>query len=147
MKLLILTTALLALSTLSTAQKIQKNNLPSSVSAAFQEEFPKAIDVEWKKKDSLYHVEFELGSPKKDHEIHYNQQGKIVYHEEDITVDQLPAQVLKEVRTLYPGFQIEEVEKINNRSLITYHMEVEKDSEEWKLRIDEQGKIVDKKED
>lgn len=147
MRSLILTGTLLVLSFLSSAQKIQKNNLPPAISSAFQEEFSKAVNAEWKKKDSLYEVEFDLGSPKKDHEILYNQNGKIVYHQEDITIDQLPPLVLKEIRTLYPGYQIEDIEKTDNRGLVTYHMEVEKDSEEWKLHVDAQGKVLDKKQD
>lgn len=147
MKTLVLCLFLFAISLMSPAQKVQKANVPAAVSSAFQQEFPKAADIEWKKKDSLYQVEFNLGAPKKDHEVLYNLSGKIVYHEEDIVIDELPPLVLKEIRNLYPGFQIEDIERTENRGVVTYHMEVEKDSEEWKLHLDAEGKVLDKKQD
>src|SRR5687767_383289 len=90
------------------AQKISKDKVPSVITQFFQQEFPKASDVEWKKKDSLYEVEFESGPSKKDHTIQFNTKGKIVCHEEGLSIDDLPPAVLKQVRSQFPGFRIED---------------------------------------
>lgn len=126
------------------AQKNQKNNLPVSISETIKQDYPEAKDIDWKKKDSLFEVEFELGNPKKDHVLLYNAQGRSVFHRQDLVVDELPAPVLKGVRSNYPGFQIEEIEKVDDRGTLSYMVVVEKEGETWSLVLDPQGSILKK---
>ncbi len=127
------------------AQKIQKGSLPAAITEAFASQFPKAADIDWKKKDTLFEVEFELGTPKKDHTAIYNKEAKIVYHQEDLVVDDLPAPVLKSVRSSYPGYEIEEVQKTEIRGVDSYQVAIEKEGEDVKLILDSKGTILEKK--
>jgi hypothetical protein len=129
------------------AQRLHKSDVPSVITNHFQQNFPKALDVEWKKKGDLYNVEFELGITRKDHEVWYNAQGQLVKHEEEISKSELPVAVVEKIQNEFKGYRVEDPKKILEGSKTTYEVELKKGSEEWKVIFDADGTIIRKKVD
>lgn len=136
------------LSMVSCAQNIPKVNVPAVVVNSFQQKYPKANDVEWKRKGPLYEVEFETGLAGNDHTMLLDSLGKISYHKADIAQSDLPDMVKKTISGQYPGYAIHDVEKIENSGaityIVTYKVELKKRSEEWEIVFDADGRILSK---
>ena len=128
----------------SCAQEINQNNVPAVVVTSFQQHFEKASDVEWKKKGNLYEVEFETGVLRSDHEVCIDSLGVIVSHRQDLAESDLPEQVKAVVSQNFPGFRIEDIEKMEKGKTVYYELELEKRFEEWKVIISQEGKILEK---
>lgn len=128
----------------SCAQTINPASAPAVVVNAFQQQFPKANDIEWEKKGANYEVEFEIGIKDKDHKLLIDPSGKILSHKQDIYKSELPAAVLNAIAQQFPDHKIDDVEKIEANGVTTYKMEVNRKPEEWKVLFSEDGKLLDK---
>lgn len=129
---------------LSFGQKISQSQVPSVVVNQFQQNYPNAKDIEWKQKPGYYKVDFEIGRPDKDHEIWYDSTGKILYHKQEISKNELPAKVMATLNAEYKWYRIKDVKKIDQAGKITYKMEAKSVTEEWNLIIDSAGKVISK---
>lgn len=130
---------LLALS--SCAQDIPQNIVPSVVLNAFQQKFPKATDIEWEKKGDLYEVEFEVQF--KDHKMLIDSTGKIVKHKAEINNADLPAPVKATLQKGFSKYKLDDAKRIETEGVVIYKVEVENASEERKIYLDADGKIID----
>lgn len=128
----------------SCAQTISQASAPAVVVNAFQQQFPKASDVEWEKKGANYEVEFETGIKDKEHKLLIDPSGKILSHKQDIYKSELPAAVLNALVQQFPDHKIDDVEKIVANGVTTYKMEVKRKPQEWKVLFSEDGKLLDK---
>lgn len=129
------------------AQKLPQSQVPSVIVNNFQKAFPKAADVEWKKKDALYKVEFETGTNKTDHDVWYDATGKLVKHKEEIATSALPAAVQAKIAADFAGYTVKDAEKITEGTKETYKATLKKQPEKWEVVFDAQGNIVSKKAD
>lgn len=145
MKKLTLISALV-MSSLATAygQDIPQSQVPSLVVTNFQQAFSKAADIEWEMEGELYKAEFEIGMFGPDHKAWYEGSGKLVKHQEEISKTDLPENVLATAKREFDGFAIDDVKKITAGNAVTYILELQKLSEEWKVVIDAAGKVVSK---
>lgn len=123
------------------AQKIPQSQVPSLVINQFSKTFPKASDIEWKIKDDKYKVEFETGWSK-DHEAWFDQSGKLLAHQEEISKRAIPQAVQHTIKKDYHGYRIDDVKKITSGSVIQYQIELKSLTQEWKLRFDENGNLL-----
>jgi uncharacterized membrane protein YkoI len=139
---LLLTT--LNLSLISCAQNVAPGNVPALVVNTFQQQFPKAADIEWKKKGNLYEVEFETGLSGKDHKMLIDSLGKITYHKFDISESELPDAIRKTITTQFSGYTEDDPEKVESDGLVTYEVELKKKPEEWEVTFSSDGKILGK---
>lgn len=134
-------TSVLAFS-LSFGQEIPQSQVPSLVLNSFQQDFPKATDVEWELKIDRYEVEFEIDRNDRDHEIIYNQNGEILRHKEEISAKDLPAKVLDRLNADFKVYRIKDVEKIEIKDKTIYKLDAKSYKEEWELTINSEGKIL-----
>lgn len=128
----------------SCAQNINPSQAPAVVINAFQQQYPKATDVEWEKKGANYEVEFEVGVADKDHTMLIDPSGKIISHKQDIDQSELPTAVLNTISKEFPGYKTDDVEKTETGGVTTYKLEVKKKPEEWKVVFDGEGKLLEK---
>ncbi|WP_411811257.1 PepSY-like domain-containing protein [Chryseobacterium scophthalmum] len=148
MKNLILTISILGLSiTNISAQDIRQSEVPSVILNHFQKSFPKAADIDWEIKGNYYEVEFETGFLGDDHKILYSRDGKLVRHEEEISKSNLPKTVLASIKRSFNGYRTNDIKKITEGGKVIYNVELKNYSQEWKVVFDEQGRILQKKED
>jgi len=144
MKKVSLVIASLTIALCSCAQNINPSQAPAVVVNAFQQQYPKATDVEWEKKGANYEVEFEVGVADKDHTMLIDPSGKIISHKQDIYKSELPTAVLNALSKEFPDYKTDDVEKIEAAGVTTYKMEVKKKPEEWKVLFDAEGKLLEK---
>ncbi len=124
MKKIIAVFAPLFMTLASCAQDIPQSLVPSVVINAFQQQFPKATDLEWEKKGELYEAEFDLAF--KDHKVILDANGKVLKHKQDIAVADLPAAVKESIKKGFPHYNIDDAKKIDSEGVIVYKVEVEK---------------------
>lgn len=127
------------------AQKLPPTQVPAPVQAAFTKAFPNAMDVEWKMRGTQYKVEFETGLFFTDHEAWYDASGKLLRHEEEISPGDLPAAVTSAIATEFPGYRIDDTERITIDGVVSYVVELKmKGYQEWKVAYDASGKQLQK---
>lgn len=129
---------------LSFGQNLSQHEVPSVIVNRFQQEFPKAKDIDWERKGDYYEVEFEMDWPSKDHELWYDVDGNIIRHKQEISKSDLPKAISLILKKDYKWHWIKDVKKIQNKNEITYLVEVKSISEEWDLIFDETGKVLQK---
>jgi len=145
MKKLIFVACSMFYAAVSFGQDLKETEVPSVVLNTFKQQFPKALDVEWKLKAALYKVEFEIG--KDDHELWLEKTGKVVKHKEEINSDQLPKDVTAAISKDYKGYTIHDPTKTDNAGIVTYKVELKKTGSELDITFDQNGKVISKKVD
>lgn len=128
-------------------QEIPQSQVPSIIVNDFQKKYPKAYDIEWKIKGNQYKVEFETGLLGTDHEIWYDNSGKWIRHEEEISKSELPKQILTKIQTEFKGYSIDDIKKITGPTSINYLVELDSFSEDWKILFGKEGRILEKRMD
>lgn|SRR5690606_2809851 len=108
------------------AQGVQKRGVPAVVLNAFQQQFPKARQVEWERnRDGNYEVEFDNGIFGRDHEVIISPEGKVLRHEEELASYSLPDAVKKAIETEFGGYRVDDVKKIDAGGTITYAVDLD----------------------
>jgi hypothetical protein len=127
------------------AQKLPPTQVPAPVQAAFTKSFPNAMDVKWKLSGTQYKVDFETGLFFTDHEAWYDASGKLLRHEEEISSSDLPAAVIAAINTEFPGYRVDDAERITMDGVVSYVVELKmKGYQEWKVAYDASGKQLQK---
>ncbi|SFA81536.1 PepSY-like domain-containing protein [Algoriphagus aquimarinus] len=139
----ILATAITLISTGTFAQDINPNQVPSVVANSFKREFPKASDIEWELDGQNYNVDFEIGWGT-DHEIWYDAAGYMLKHEEEIPKGELPKSVATTIDSEFKDLRIDEAKKITEGKQVTYEVELENFTEEWKVFFSSTGEVLHK---
>lgn len=134
--------ALVIASSALMAQEIPVSQVPSLVSTGFMQAFPKASDVEWEKEGEAYKVEFDTGWFTDDQEAWFDKTGKLIRHEEEISVSDLPKAVRSAIKSQYAAYSIDDAEKITTNGTRTYEVELDGKSGDIDLEFDEQGKVT-----
>lgn len=117
----------------------------AAVLAAFEKDFPNAMDVDWDLKGTQYKVEFETGILFTDHEVWYDAEGRQLRHEEEISEGDLPEAVKKSIAADFPGYRVDDVERITMEKETMYAMELKlKGQGEWKVAYAEDGRQLEK---
>ncbi len=121
---------------------------PVAVTSAFEKAFPNAMDVDWDMKGEQWKVEFETGILFTDHEIWYDAGGRMLRHEEEISEGDLPEAIRKSITTEFPGYRVDDVERITLGNETNYAMELKsKGQGEWKVAYAEDGRQLEKRAD
>lgn len=124
------------------AQKAPRG-VPAVVLNAFQQQFPKARQVEWeRKRDGNFEVEFNVGLVGRDQKAFISPDGKVLKHEEELSSSSLPDAVKNQIKTEFDGYRIDEVKKIDEGGKITYAVDLESRSGDLKVLFDTDGKIL-----
>lgn len=125
-------------------QKINQREVPSVIVNRFQQDFPEAKDIEWKKNDTIYKVDFEMGWRERDHEIWYGATAKTLRHKQEISKKDLPEKVSEKLKAEYRWYLIKDTKKIVTEKETVYTVEAKSFLEEWKLTLDPEGNILGK---
>tara|TARA_R110002020_G_scaffold209031_3_gene414899 strand:- start:185 stop:631 length:447 start_codon:yes stop_codon:yes gene_type:complete len=136
-------TVLTLISTASFAQDIRPSEVPSVIANNFKKEFPKASDIEWELDGENYKVDFEIGWGT-DHEIWYDVAGNVLKHEEEISNGDLPNEVASKIKTDFKDLRIDGAKKIIDGKQVTYEVELENFTEEWKVFFSATGEVLHK---
>lgn len=132
----------------ASAQVHQAQQVPTVVTTAFGKAFPGAMDVEWRVKGTQYKVEFETGLFFTDHEAWYSADGILLRHEEEVSKSDLPEPIVSAVGTEFPGYRVDDVERITVGGVVSYVVELKmKGQPEWKVAYDATGKQLEKRQD
>lgn len=145
-RIIIITSIFFMSAIIGFGQDIAQSEVPSIILNNLKKDFPKATDIEWKKKSDLYQVEFETDD-NKDLEIWYDKLGAIVKQEEEISPAQVPTDILTVVKEEFAGFEVDEAKKILQNGRAEYHLELESRTEEWEVVFAPNGEILSKKAD
>lgn len=127
------------------AQDLPSAQVPSVVANALRVAYPKVAGLEWKRKNDLYHADFEIGND--DYDVWLDPTGKIIKRKYEIASTQLPASVQAMLKKEYAAYRIDDVEKIEDNGTSTYTVEIKKVNEEIDLVVSEDGKVLERKED
>lgn len=146
MKTLKIATVLALASFTVNAQDIPASKVPAKIIADFQKTYPQAKDVEWEMKGNYYQVDFDLG--RYDHEISYEETGKVVKTKKEINPTQLPANISSVVKKKYPDYKVDKAEVTIWQGKSSYKIEIEQGwTKERELILDNTGKIISDRED
>lgn len=126
------------------AQPVKQKNVPSLIVNAFQLKFPKVTDPKWELEKGMYKAEFELDNI--DHEVWLNYSGKWIKHKQDFEEKDLPKGVKATIEKSFAGFEVHNVELIEEGKRRFYKMKLEKAPVKRKIIFDEHGKIISDKE-
>jgi len=122
------------------AQDISQNNVPAVVLNAFQLKYGNASDVEWRLEKGNYRVNFEVNG--KEHQLRLDDRGKIVKHEQDLYVSEIPKVVLETVQGKVPFFDVEDADKITENGQTTFEINFEIDDKDHDFWINEKGTLI-----
>ncbi|GGC20119.1 hypothetical protein GCM10011386_10020 [Parapedobacter defluvii] len=117
--------------------------VPAVVLNAFQQQFPKARQVEWeRRKDGNFEVEFNLSLVGRDHQAIISPDGKVLKHEEELSSSSLPDAVKQQIKTEFNGYRIDEVKKIEEGGKVSYAVDLDSRQGDLKVLFDADGKIL-----
>ncbi len=125
-------------------QKIHKSSVPSLIMNSFQQEFPRAFDIEWNLEQDIYKVGFETGLRRHDNTVWYSKTGKKLKQKSEISKKSLPEKVLNSIKTNFDDYKISDIKVIKESGKEIYTLELKKIYEEWKVSIDSEGVITSK---
>ena len=156
-----------------TAQKVKKEEVPTTVVASVEEDFPdktvedfalipaKVYQEDWVVSKSeqgvtdestfdpqYYQVEFS-GKGESGKAV-YNSAGELIHSKEIIKDESLPEAITKKIADQYPDYQItkdKEVIKDGNKKVDYYQVEIKKGKDKEKLYFSENGEMLKGKKD
>ena len=117
------------------------NGANAAVSKAFSRDFPNAYDIEWETNDEIHEVEFEIRN--RDFKAYYDKEGNLLIYKQDITLAELPANVKKAAKALYPKYRFDDVDKIVSANQTYYKIDLEYGEHEITVYVDSNGKQLD----
>jgi len=143
MKKLLVGFTVMLLTSFSVIAQNAPRGVPAVVLNAFQQQFPKARQVEWeRRKDGTFEVEFNVGLVGRDQKAFISADGNVVKHEEELSASSLPDAIKNQIKTEFDGYRIDEVKKIEAAGKITYAVELESRHGDLTVDFDPDGKIV-----
>lgn len=116
------------------------HGVPAVVEKNFKKKFPTAKEVEWARKGDRMEADFDVS--RVDHKALYDQKGKLLAWKCDVRAGQLPAPVLKTIRSQYKGYKVDDAEKITRDKMELYQVELD-GNPDVSLVFDKDGKVVE----
>ena len=143
MKSLIFTTLLISFISNLIGQRISADKVPAPVLGSFKDKFSTAFAPKWSKEGDEYEVDFKIKKDK--YSAKFNNEGKWLETEQGIKTTELPVAILNNIKQEYPGFRIEEANKMETlKDGSVYEAEVVKDKVSWDLIYSMDGKLISK---
>lgn len=142
MKILKITLLALFVTTIMTAQKVVKTEVPVSFTEGLLKAYPTATDIKWERNNDNYKVEFEVGDLERT--IHFNKNGDTIRIESEMVKTALPEVLAKAIQKDYSDYTLESVHSITKNNITTYDVVLHKKDwvEEITLRYSEAGEIL-----
>ncbi len=129
----------LGIASLSAAQDLNQDQVPSVVLNAFQTKYPKATDVEWELKGELYEVEFDID--RKDYDVWIDKSGTIKKQKEDFPKAQLPPAVAEKLKSEFKDYQIDDVDRIEENGKVYFLIDLDGRPDDREVLFSENGTV------
>jgi|GEM_PF-603893 len=94
------------------------------IEAVFNEKFPNATNVEWSVSNNVYEINFELNGV--GYEAWYGSDAQLLMYKYDINNSNLASAVSTAMINDYPGYSLQQAEKVHKGNIEGYYLEVEK---------------------
>ncbi len=118
--------------------------VPKTVLDAFKTKYGDIRSVKWEKDEEGYEAEFKLNSKKTS--AVFNSLGEFIHQETQIKTKDLPIEADQALQNLYPGYRIDEIEKVITASGGEFfELEIEVGDETYEVEVNKDGKILDLK--
>ncbi len=109
--------------------------VPRAVSMAFQNKFPAIQSNEWEEEEKgVYEAEFKMKGRKMS--AAFDETGKWLETETAIKKNALPDAVKKTIAAEFPGYEIDEAEKLETPEGLAYEVELEKEENKKEMEIE-----------
>lgn len=119
------------------AQELKENEVPKEVVATLKKMYPNVFvhEWEWKKKKQIYEAEFMMDGS--EYEAYFKPDGKWMYTERDIKVQDLPTAVFTSFKNSeYSDWKIDDIEEHQTPEYaILYEIEVKKKEKKKKRKV------------
>jgi len=116
------------------------SNSVANIQTAFAEKFPNATDVEWKVSNEVYAIDFEVNNV--DNEAWYDSNANLLMYKYDILNSEVSSSVLSAIATDYPGYVLDDAEKIYKGSVVGYYLDLKKNKAEVDAFYNENGTFI-----
>lgn len=121
----------------------ENKEAPANVKSAFSQKFPAATKVEWGKEgDKEWEAEFMFNG--KEYSANFDNAGKWMETESEISVKDLPAVVKTTLDKESAGYKIKESLVTETSDLKAYEFVIEKGKDKLEIVIDQNGKMIKK---
>ena len=114
----------------------------ATIQTAFNEKFPNATDVEWKVSNEVYEIDFEINQI--DYEAWYDSNANLLMYKHDIANNELAPAVSSAIAKDYPGYVLDEAEKVYKGNIIGFYVDLKKKKEEINAFYKEDGTFISK---
>ncbi|MDR2969253.1 MAG: PepSY-like domain-containing protein [Tannerellaceae bacterium] len=114
----------------------------AAIQTAFSNRFPGARDVEWKVSHGVYEIDFEINDT--DYEAWYDSEARLLMYKHDIANGELPKAVSSAAASDYPGYVLDEAEKVYKGNITGYYLDLEKGKDEAHAFYGEDGSFIAK---
>lgn len=116
---------------------------PKEVTDAFNKQFASAENVQWdQEEENEWEAEFMMDG--KEMTACFDNSGKWLETETEISIDNLPQAVTDSLKLKFEGFSIEEAENIEKPDFKGFEIVLEKEDEELEVLITASGEIISK---
>ncbi|MBM1105847.1 PepSY-like domain-containing protein [Aurantibacter crassamenti] len=132
--------AMLLFSISAFTQKIDQNNVPAVILNSFHLKFPNAKEAEWKMDGGFYKIAYEVNG--KSHNLKMDSRGSILEHSQDLYVSEIPKSVLKTIRDRAVYFDVNDADRYERDSRITYEVKFKIDGKYQFFWVNEKGKLL-----
>ena len=118
-------------------------DVPEKVKKAFANQYPTVTSVHWEKETKTeWEADFMMENVK--YSANYREDGTWQETEYEIDDKDVPQTVRKALMKAFPGYKIDEAEKLETHNGVAFEIEMEKGVDEMEIVIDIHGKILKK---
>ena len=134
--------ALSALPLAVSAQKMEREQLPAAVRAAFDKAHPGIVKAKWEKDAGIYEAEFHQAQ--KRYSLSYDSAGKLLETEQRVEANDLPDKIKSALKKDFADYAIGEAEKSDKDNKTVYEIEARKSGVAYELVFSADGNLVSK---
>lgn len=114
----------------------------AGIKTAFDRKFPDAADIEWKVSNGVYQIDFDVNGV--DHDAWYDDSANLLMYKYDIPNSRLSQAVQAAIAIDYPGYVLDETEKVYKGDVVGYYLDLKKNKEEIHAFYNENGTFISK---
>ncbi len=116
---------------------------PANVQSAFKAKFPNGKTVKWEK-ENANEWEAEFKQHGVEYSANFSNEGVWKETEHEMKASGLPSAVQSTLNREFPGFKVEEAEKVETPEFIGYEVEIKNGGEVMEVVLNKSGKIIKK---
>ena len=119
------------------AGEISASMVPDSVKSTFEKHFPEASVTEWDWDEDTQSYEVDARRGRLEIEAHISEKGELIRSKEDVTVDAIAQNVLKEVHEKWPRAEVLGANKITTPKGVVWDVGIKVRNRHHNIKIEE----------